>query len=208
MICSISHRQFRRYGPMCIAFTLGLLIVLVSYIPLRLTLAHVQNPQPQAILTLGGGIDREVYTAEFAHIYPELKIWISTGIPTSQTHQLFQSAQIERDRLHLDRRAIDTVTNFTSLVDDFSAQGIHHLFLITSDFHMRRAQAIAFFVLGSHGITYTPVVVPSSRSKEPSWKVARDVGRSILWLTTGHTAASFHPQRRRAYLQAWRSWVQ
>lgn len=208
MIRSILHHHFRRYRTMWIAFTITLLISLISYIPIRLAAVHVQHPYPEAILTLGGGIDRELYTAEFAQTHSDLDIWVSTGIPIQQAHDIFQAAQIGHDRLHLDRRAIDTVTNFTSLVEDFKLQGIRHLFLITSDFHMSRAQAIAFFVLGSQGIAYTPVVVPSSRSKESVLKVVRDVGRSLLWLTTGRTAASLHPQRRREYLQAWRSWAQ
>ncbi|MGK7891907.1 MAG: YdcF family protein [Leptolyngbyaceae cyanobacterium] len=193
---------------MWIAFLVTFLVGVISYISICLAVVYRQNPQPEAILTLGGGIDREVYTAEFAHLYPDLDIWISTGMPTQQSQQIFQSAQVERDRLHLDCRAIDTVTNFTSLVNDFKAQDIHHLFLITSNFHMRRAQAIAFFVLGSRGIAYTPVVVPSSRSQESNLKVVRDVGRSLLWLTTGRTAASLHPQHRSRYLQAWHSWRQ
>ncbi|NEQ99022.1 MAG: YdcF family protein [Cyanothece sp. SIO2G6] len=193
---------------MWLTFTITLLFLLISYIPIRLTAVYIQHPHPDAILMLGGGIDRELYTAEFARTHSDLDIWVSTGMPLQQSRSIFQAAQIRSDRLHLDRRAIDTVTNFTSLVKDFKLQGIRHLFLITSDFHMSRAQAIAFLVLGSQGIAYTPVAVPSSRSGESGLKVVRDVGRSLLWLTTGCTAASLHPQRRREYLQAWRSWAQ
>ena len=193
---------------MWIAFTIALLVVLSSYIPLRLTIAYLYHPIPDTILTLGGGIERETYTAEFAQNHPELDIWVSTGIPTQQAHKIFRTAQIADKRVHLDRRAIDTVTNFTSLVKDFKEQDVNHVYLITSDFHMRRAQAIAFMVLGSQGIAYTPVVIPSTQPKEPPIKIARDLGRSLLWLTTGHTAASLHPQRRSAYLQAWRTLTQ
>lgn len=208
MIRSILHRHLSRYRTMWIAFTIALLVALSSYIPLRLTFAYLHHPVPDTILTLGGGIDREFYTAEFAQIYPDLDIWVSTGIPTNQAQDIFRSANISGDRLHLDRRAIDTVTNFTSLVNDFKNQGVHHVYLITSDFHMRRARAIAFMVFGSQGIAHTPIAIPSKQPEEAPVKIARDVGRSLLWLTTGRTAASLHPQKRSAYFQAWRTLTQ
>ena len=43
------------------------------------------------------------------------------------------------EKLHLDGRATDTVTNFTNLVGDFVNQKIQHVYLITPDHHMRRS---------------------------------------------------------------------
>jgi uncharacterized SAM-binding protein YcdF (DUF218 family) len=87
---------------------------------------------------------------------------------------------IERNRLHLDRRAVDTVTNFTTLVDELQAQGIDSVYLITSDDHMRRARVIGEIVFGSRGIVIKPLAVPSRRKPEPIEKSLRDGARAIF----------------------------
>ena len=96
-----------------------------------------------------------------------LPIWISGGTPRSYAERVFARAGIDRSRLHLDYQAVDTVTNFTTLVDEFQARGINSVLLITSDYHMRRASIIGEIVLGSRGIEFKPVSVPSKRSPEP-----------------------------------------
>ena len=169
------------------------LFILLSIIPIRLGIAYQQAPQPQAILTLGGSSVREEFTAKFAQKHPSLDIWVSSGIPDDQAYRIFQESNIPKNRLNLDPRAADTVTNFTSLVADFQRLRIHHLYLITSDFHMARAQAIAFIVLGSRGIAFTSVSIPSAKSPESIFHILRDVGRSIIWVFTGHTGASLNP---------------
>lgn len=103
---------------------------------------------------------------------------------------IFQTAGIDEQRLHVDTRAVDTVTNFTTLVKDFSQQKIQHIYVVTSDFHMPRARAIATIVLGSQGITFTPVPVPSPYKPEPKIEILRDSFRSLFWLFTGRTGAS------------------
>lgn len=183
----LCKRKLLRYWLLSsVSFTLFLL----SIISIQLAIAYYQAPHPQAILILGGPSEREKFTAQFAKAYPNLDIWLSTGIPPSQALPLFQAAGIPTRRIHLDYRATDTVTNYTSLVSNFKQHHIRHLYLITSDFHMPRAKAIATIVLGSQGIAFTPVAVPSDRPKESSWRILRDMGRSIFWLTTGRTGAS------------------
>ncbi len=171
-----------------------LILLLLSIIPVRLTIAYYQAPHPQAILTLGGGPDREEFTSQFAKAYPFLPIWVSSGRPPKQALAIFRAAGIPHTRVHLDRRAVDTVTNFTSLVKDFKKRSFQHLYLITSDFHMPRAKAIATFVLGSQGIAFTPVSVPSDESSESWLHILRDSGRALLWVVTGRTGASLNPK--------------
>jgi len=161
-----------------------------SSIPLRLAIASYQNPHPQAILTLGGPPEREEFTAQFAKFHPSLKIWVSSGSPPRIARPIFQAAGIPDERVHLDQRALDTVTNFTSLVKDFKNQNLKHLYILTSDFHMPRAKAIATIILGSHGITFTPVSIPSNEPAESWLHIWRDIGRSIVWMFTGRTGAS------------------
>ncbi|MBD2193891.1 MULTISPECIES: YdcF family protein [Calothrix] len=170
-----------------------MIVVLLSVIPLRIAIASYQAPYPQAILTLGGGSEREKFTAQFAQKHPNLEIWVSSGIPPKQARDIFHNADIPNSRLHLDYRAVDTVTNFTSLVSNFKQHQIHHLYLITSNYHMPRAKTIAIIVLGSQGITFTPVSIFSNKPQESIFHILRDSGRSVLWIITGRTGASFKP---------------
>lgn len=146
--------------------------------------------QPEAIFVLGGAEERELFAAKFAQQHSGLPIWVSSGSPEWYTRRVFAKAEINRDRLHTDHQAVDTVTNFTSLVDELQARGIDSVYLITSDYHMRRARVIGEIVFGSRGIVLKPVPVPSGNSSEPIEKAIRDGVRAILWVTTGHTGAS------------------
>lgn len=146
--------------------------------------------QPQAILVLGGAPKRESFAAEFARQHPELPIWVSGGSPREYTESVFADAGISPTRLHVDRDAVDTVSNFTTLVDKFHARGIDSVYLITSDYHMRRARIIGELVFGSRGIDFKPVSIPSDQATEPLAKAVRDGARAILWLTTGHTGST------------------
>jgi uncharacterized SAM-binding protein YcdF (DUF218 family) len=172
-----------------------LILLLLSIIPVRLTIAYYQAPHPQAILTLGGGPDREEFTSQFAKAYPFLPIWVSSGRPPKQALAIFRAAGIPHTRVHLDRRAVDTVTNFTSLVADFKSQDIQHIYLITSDFHLPRAKAIATVVLGIWGIAFTPISIPSNYPPESWLRILRDTTRALFWVITGHTGASLNPER-------------
>jgi uncharacterized SAM-binding protein YcdF (DUF218 family) len=185
------HRKYWKFR--FFALVSCIFLLLLSIIPVRLAIASYQAPEPQAILTLGGGREREEFTAQFAKYYPSLEIWVSSGILPQQARPIFRDAGIPDSRVHLDSRAVDTVTNFTCLVADFKRHHFQHVFLITSDFHMARAEAIATIVLGSQGIAFTPVSIRSAKPVESEFHILRDVGRAILWLVTGRTGASLNP---------------
>lgn len=170
------------------------LFIILSIIPLRLAIASYIAPQPQAIFTLGGGSQREKFTAQFAQNHPNLDIWVSSGIAENLARKIFRAANIPDKRVHLDYLAVDTVTNFTSLVKEFKKRHIQHVYLITSDFHMPRSKAIATIVLGSRGIAFTPVPIPDRKYRESRLRIIRDSGRAILWIVTGHTGASLNPR--------------
>lgn len=147
--------------------------------------------QPQAALVLGGSTERERFAAKFARQHPNLPIWVSGGSTKAWAEQVFTKAGINRDRVHLDYQAIDTVTNFTTVVDQLKAQDIHSIYLITSDYHMRRARIIGEIILGSRGISFKPVAIPSQRPPEPLVKALGDGSRALLWVTTGSTGSNF-----------------
>jgi uncharacterized SAM-binding protein YcdF (DUF218 family) len=166
-------------------------LIIPGIILLRLAIAFHQAPKPQAILVLGGDPGRETAAAQLARHYPGLEVWVSGGSNLPEpTFAVFNAAGVKRDRVHLDYRATDTVTNFTTLVADFKQRDIQHLYVVTSDFHIPRAQAIATLVLGSQGIAFTPVAIPSDRPSEDPARLVRDSVRSVLWIATGKTGAS------------------
>ncbi|MDG2616205.1 YdcF family protein [Thermoleptolyngbya sichuanensis XZ-Cy5] len=186
---SIFPTTRRRQQQCGLAKLLGFALVLgLGYIALKEVRALLR--EPEAVLVLGGSTAREQFAAEFARKHPDLPIWISSGSNPEYAEWVFSEAGIERDRLRLDYRAVDTLTNFTTLVDEFKAQGISSIYLITSDYHMRRARVIGKIVLGSRGIEFKPVEVPSTQPAETTDKVVRDAARAVLWVTTGHTGAT------------------
>ncbi len=164
------------------------ILVLLMCLFYRHSIGHLRSPQ--AVLVLGGATEREQFAAQFAQEHPNLPIWVSSGSNPEYSEWLFAEAGVAPERLNLDYQAVDTLTNFTTLVDMFKAQGINSLYLITSDYHMRRAEVIGEIVLGSRGIVFKPVAVPSDRAPESIEKVARDAARSMLWVTTGRTGAT------------------
>ncbi len=176
-------------------FGLSLLIVLIGFIPVRINIAFRQAPTPQAIFVLGGDFERTKFAGEFWQSRRDLDVWVSDFPQYLDRHkQILKKFGVSEERFHLDGEATDTVTNFTSLVDDFADDNLQHIYLITSDYHMRRARVIATVVLGSRGVVVSPIAVDSGRDEDESLvRVVRDFGRSLLWLLSGRTGASLNP---------------
>jgi uncharacterized SAM-binding protein YcdF (DUF218 family) len=146
----------------CVRLVLITALLLISIIPVRIAIAFHQAPIPQAIFVLGGAAERMKFAGEFWQKHTNLDIWVSDyAWKLDVDRRIFQKFGVQNQQLHLDGRATDTVTNFTSLVEDFVAQKLQHIYLITSDDHMRRARAIAAIVFGSRGVVVTPVAVLS-----------------------------------------------
>ncbi|WP_322744130.1 MULTISPECIES: YdcF family protein [unclassified Coleofasciculus] len=170
----------------------SLFLLLISYIYIRLAIAYHQAPVPQGILVLGGGSGREEFAAELAKAHPSLKIVVSSPRPPGKP-EVFQAAGIPKEQVEYNWYAVDTVGNFAYTLGAFQSEKIQHIYVITSDYHMPRAKVIATIILGSQGITFTPVsVATNSPSESRFWlQVARDSFRSIFWIVTGRTGANF-----------------
>ena len=52
---------------------------------------------------------------------------------------------------------------------------------------MPRAKAIAYLILGSQSIVFTPISIPSNHPPESPNRILRDIIRSLLWVFTGST---------------------
>lgn len=197
-IWSDRYRQTgRQRGRQTFAAALSISFVFLGIIPVRLAIAAYQSPMPEAILVLGGSQSREYAAAKLARNYPQMKVWISSGSMPEDALKMFEFVGASTEQLQLDYSATDTVTNFTTILPQLQRQNIKHVYLVTSDYHMNRAKAIAAIVFGSHGIAFTPVPVPSHLPEESYHRIVRDVGRTLFWMLTGQSGAELKSNRCR-----------
>lgn len=175
-----------------------------------------------AILVLGGEREREEFAARLASKRRwrggTLPLFISSGSyryaadfdPTDLANpHLHRMSGVDfarlRSRLVMDRRAVDTVTNFTTMVEMLAQTGHRRLLIVTSNSHLRRSRACAAVVLGSHDIEFSfracDADVAPAHGAEP-WGTARtvrDVARCLMWVCyglSGETIARWrHPDR-------------
>lgn len=155
---------------------------------------RVLTEPADAILVLGGSLDREAFAARLAQQHDQLPLWVSSGSNPEYAEWLYGEAGISADRYHLDYRATDTVTNFTTLVEDLKRNGVDKVYLVTSSYHMRRARLIGDIVLGCNGIAVEPIVVESAQPEESLGKALRDGARALVWLMTGYSGADLKPE--------------
>lgn len=192
---AVRHRQARRWH--LVGLGLAALTIAGAFWEGSRQLRSLQA-SPEAILVLGGAEERERHAADLAARHPHLEIWVSSGSPRWYAERIFSGAGVARERIHLDYRALDTVTNFTTLVDEMHGRGIGSVYLVTCDRHMLRARLIGEIVFGSRGILLKPSSVPSQRQLPAELpKAARDGLRSLVWVAVGwlqHIPAT-SPQR-------------
>lgn len=149
---------------------------------------------PPVAIVLGGAPERERFAAQFARDNPNVKIWVSSGSNREYAKWVFDEARVPDDQWALDYQAVDTVTNFTTLIEKLEDRQIDQVYLITSDYHMRRASVVAQIVLGSRGIRFKPVPIATEASPERPETLARSVrdgARSLLWVVTGKTGSEW-----------------
>jgi uncharacterized SAM-binding protein YcdF (DUF218 family) len=144
-------------------------------------------PPPQLILVLGGDVDRERHAAALAQELG-LPVVVSGGSNPEYAQWLFEQRQgLPPGQVQLDYRARDTLSNFTSLVDDLRRARIRHALLVTSRDHMDRAMLVGRVVAGSRGIHLTPEPVDCADQCSPEGrrKIWGDGLRALVWLVTG-----------------------
>ena len=144
------------------------------------------------ILVLGGDVERERVAGELAR-RDGLPVLVSGGSNPEYAHWLFGRQGLDAGRVQLDYRATDTLTNFTSIVDELKRAKVRHVLLVTSSDHMERAMLVGRLVAGSRGIGLTPVAVPCGERCQPEgWrKIWGDGARAALWVLTGRDLRSW-----------------
>lgn len=144
-------------------------------------------PPAQVILVLGGDLEREHHAAELAR-QRGLPVVVSGGSNPEYAHWLFEQDQgLPSRQVRLDYRATDTLSNFTTLVDDLRQARVRHALLVTSSDHMDRALLVGRIVAGSRGIHLTPEPVDCADQcvAERRRKVWGDGLRALLWVVSG-----------------------
>jgi len=155
------------------------------------------------ILVLGGDKDRELVAADLAR-REGLPVVVSGGSNPEYAHWIFEEREgLPSQQVQLDYRARDTLTNFTSLVDELRRARIRHALLVTSSDHMARALLVGRIVAGSRGIQLTPVPVPCGQLcvSERRSKIWGDGLRAALWVISGRDLRVWAAERLAPWLQ-------
>lgn len=149
-----------------------------------------QQP-PSAIVVLGGGIRREMLAARLAQHYPNLPIIISSGSPLPCVYRVFVEEQgVAWQRVKVDFRATDTLTNFTSLLPYLQSNQPRKVFMISSKGNFQRASILAWFIWGSRGIATEPVLVDGVGNHESLLKTVADGMRAVVWVFLGEVTVA------------------
>ncbi len=188
------RRKFKIYLVLLICFS----TYIVSRHVLPLLRSQFTNDLPKVILVLGGDIEREIAGIRISKEL-NLPVIISGGSNAQFSDWLIRGEGISKDLVKRDYRAKDTLTNFTSIIDDLSQEGVSHILLITSNYHIDRAKLIGEIITSSRGIRLTSLSIQcKSLCKEKAQKETKrkkniDFLRSIIWVTTGRDIKSLVP---------------
>ena len=140
------------------------------------------------ILHLGGAFARLWTTGDLARLLPTAPVIISTEMQPHDVLEELASFGVAYDRVTLDYRAWDTVTNLTKTVDLVRAHGTTDLYLVSDLSHLRRAGAIAAAVYtfrAPRRIHLVPSLCGDLAHYEREGAVWGDMTRALVWRFTG-----------------------
>lgn len=141
---------------------------------------------PSAIVVLGGGIRREMLAAKLAKSYPNLPILVSSGSSLPCLYRVFVEEQgVGWQRVIVDFRATDTLTNFTSLLPYLQSNQPRKVLMITSTGNLPRASVLAWLIWGSRGIAIEPILVEGVGNEESRLKTIADSIRAMAYVLLG-----------------------
>ena len=195
---------------------LRLLSVPLALVRLARVLLRARPEPPQCVLVLGGCKERELEAARMfgAAAVPSARMLLLSSGAASLSELQAAAAPAAAHTVLVDRRAVDTVTNFTTVARSLAAAGVTSVACATAREHCSRALAVGTLVLGAEGeslcgsnaacllSTVVPVrpracvattgleasalPVESHEALAEGWlRTLRDVGRALLWLLSG-----------------------
>ncbi|GBF86176.1 YdcF family protein [Aphanothece sacrum] len=163
----------------------GLVLILVSLLFNTLVKLPINSSKPvDAILVLGGSIQREMYAATLASQSPDLPIIISQGSKEPCIWQIFQRQLAPNKKVWLEKCANSTFENFVFSVPLLHRWGVHKVKVITSGTHLPRAKWLAQIHLGAQGMAVEIEIVKEwgvPGNRESTLKTQLDVARSLIW---------------------------
>lgn len=137
------------------------------------------------IIHLGGTWRRAEAAAKLANSLEEdYIIVVSSEGHEDKFRAIYREAGIPDDKVIHDTAAWDTVTNFTHTYKLLRKLGITKLYVVTSDFHMERAMAIATEVWGGR-VPIESVSWPTKQHDRVDIYVTDDRWRSRVWRLFG-----------------------
>lgn len=139
------------------------------------------------ILHLGGNSARIEKTIEVAKQNPNAYILVSSEDSCLSISEKFKEAGIASDRYIFDFHAWDTVTNFTKTYNFIRRTLAAKLYVVTDQFHMRRALSIAdmIYLWDSIDVVACPYIGRTT-PKESTRLIIEDTLRALLWRLTGY----------------------
>jgi uncharacterized SAM-binding protein YcdF (DUF218 family) len=149
-----------------------------------LRLSSAATAPVDAVLVLGGSIQREIRAAELSRQHPAMPVLISTGSPDPCIWLIFQRTGAPIGSVWLEKCADSTFTNFYFSLPILQQWHAHKVKLVTSAKHLPRAEWLAAILLGAHGIWVEPEIVVEQgipANQETRIKTGLDVTRSLLW---------------------------
>ena len=116
---------------------------------------------------------------------------------------------VASSQVTIDWSAVDTVTNFSTVAPLLRSRGVREVVLLTSGYHLRRAELCGRIMLGSEGISVVgTLAAPADADPPPAESlllVLRDAARAVLYALTGLDLRGFvkwyHPARARQALE-------
>lgn len=138
-------------------------------------------------LVLGGAYQREDFAlTEWHEQNPGVQIFISGGSTTKAIYDRFGARGGKPPLFINDTRAKTTNGNFTSLADEFKAEGYKHVYVLTSYSHLKRAMVLAKIILGSRGLSCEGVMAHYDPERVETTKVLFESSfLACLWVALG-----------------------
>jgi hypothetical protein len=173
---------------------LELLVDMAELLRVASTLTHTTSSTETGLfIILGGDKLRECAAARSVAALPQVRVVLLSSGAAAESDLVSELAAVKRHDVSVcvDRRAVDTVSNCTSLAPDVASAGIKQCTLCTARAHSRRAGAVGTLIFAALGVRVRVRTVETGEPQEGILRCLRDVIRAILWVTIGLDLSSF-----------------
>jgi uncharacterized SAM-binding protein YcdF (DUF218 family) len=179
----LNRKKYKRILNSIIIILLG--AILGSFLLNIAVKLPINSSKPvDAVLVLGGSVQREIRAARLANRYPDIPILIAHGSDDPCILSVFQEEGARLEKVWLEKCSESTFDNFFFSIPILRRWKVHKIKLVTSGTHVQRAKLMGKILLGTQGIavemdTVKEKGVPGNR--ESKLKTTLDVTRSIMW---------------------------